>query len=426
MKFTAIALGAAALAPMVSANDIEARQAGNLICNTVAAAKNRRTTSTVYALGTTTTTIGPKTTVTSTVRTPVVSTVLKTQTKHQKTVTQTNTSTTQVAVTAKVTQTNTITAQARTISPAPKTSTVAAPSGFVPAASALANANSKRDAQKANKKAVICTTTVQDDKTVTVKKPLQTISVTVTLPGRQTSYTTQTKTITKPGADTTTIAITQTKTRTVTSLTTTKTTVTPTITLAASTVKYYAACANLNLLDYTLSTSTNATASTGSGASNSTSTSDGGDDDEDYSETTRRMRRSARLNAAHDAIKRAVFPKMKAASGTKVGINSVTGGSGLTVKNLDTVQSAYDCCAACQTTANCAGSAYYDAVGCSLYVATSCASGQSATAGSFTYDSSDVLGVGEGEIVSNGKCGAWSFGGEGSEDSGSDAGSDDE
>ncbi|PNS20220.1 hypothetical protein CAC42_5670 [Sphaceloma murrayae] len=431
MKVTSLALSAVALVPAVAAGELEVRAgkknnaAFTVSCTTVAAQSKYQTTTPVWP-GTTFSTRQDRATVKSTVFTPVTSTTTSTLIKRKKTQTNTVTNTVTVSKTNTVTVTATFTGKARTISPDPTTSTIATPSGFVPAASALASVNAKRDAQNGgNKKATICIKSFFAQKTQVIDLPKTTITNTVTKPGKTTNYITETQTVTKAGTETTVVTTTTTKTRNVAVTASTSTTVTPIVTLAPRTVKLYSACAEFNLLDYTLSSAT-------ATPDNSTDTGDDdssdGTDDGDYS-YSKRMRRSARLVAAHNAIKRSVFPKMKIARRAlnHVGINAVAAGSGITAVDKDDIDSAYDCCAACQETTNCVGSSY-SVDGCTVYTGTTCPASQASTAGTFTFDSADLLAEGDGEIVSNGKCGTWQFGGDSagsSDDTGNDDTSDD-
>ncbi|KAG8630109.1 hypothetical protein KVT40_001728 [Elsinoe batatas] len=405
MKVSTIAVGAAALVPAVAA---QKNPKTNFDCTTVASnVKTRIVTATQWAQGTTTKTKQPKTTETLTLREPVTSVTTVTNIVRKKTTTTTETASTQVKVNVTNTVTATITAKGVTISPDPVTSTVATPAGFTPAVSALSNANAKREAapqnKKNNKSATLCQANIAAKLTVSTTLPVITITKSITKPG-STIFSTTIKNVNRGGTQTVTVTTTATNTRTITSVTTTSTTIKPTVTLAAQVIKYYAACADFNLLDYTLSTIAPST------DSNSTTTDPS---DNDGSDERRRLRRSARLGA---------FPQLKIAKRATyhVGINAVSPATGLTASLDDNIDTAYDCCAKCQAADNCAGSSFGPVEGCTIYLGNTCSASQSQKVGTFTYDSEDLLEVGSGEIVSNGKCGAWASGGQQASDDGSD------
>ncbi|KAF4555728.1 Hypothetical protein D9617_2g056910 [Elsinoe fawcettii] len=404
MKVSALAVGAVALVPAVAAQ--KAKPSFDCI-TTASNVKTRIVTATNWA-DTTTKTIQPKTTVTQTVRTPVNIVQTVTAVIKKKTTTATAVVKTNVKETVTNTVTSTITAAAVTISPDPTTATVATPAGFTGAVSALATV-AKRDAAPqngGNKKATLCVANFAGTRTIKTTLPTTTITKSVTKPGK-TNTTTKTVTKVAPGVETITVTATQTKTQTITAATVVKTTIKPTVTLQAETVNFYAACADFNLLDYTLSTHAPSSSNGTDTTSPDDGTSDGGDDSSDDGDdaTTRRMRRSAKIGS---------FPTLKLTKRATyhVGINAVAAASGLTPTIKEDIDTAYDCCAVCQSTANCAGSAFGPVDGCVIYTGTTCPANQGQSAGSFTYDSQDPLEVGSGEIVSNGLCGTFAFGGE--------------
>jgi len=277
--------------------------------------------------------------------------------------------------TSTISSVRTITASPVTTTLAPSTTTFATPSGFVMAMSALPAASSgaenvarvhARDMTLEKRRNnglngfLPCThtdlqlMTATKTKTIVFGKP-------VTATGRPTTSTVKAK---KPM----TVVVTQntiavvTETDTISSFVTRKTTTTsistttstPVRTVTPSPVAAYPACGAANLLDYTLGRANNAT-------------------DTPY---------------------------------TQVGISSFSINHGDSVKTVSGVNSAYDCCVACQTTAECAFSAFSASKVCSIFIAQTCSSQNSDTA---SFYGSKSVAPGAGFTISNGKCGRWSF-----------------
>lgn len=69
-----------------------------------------------------------------------------------------------------------------------------------------------------------------------------------------------------------------------------------------------------------------------------------------------------------------------------------------------------DCCAACQTTANCVGFAQYPTGPCYLFATPGQCDG-SAVPGGDNFQTSSAVGAGQGYVVGNGNCGQFSDGG---------------
>jgi len=273
----------------------------------------------------------------------------------------------------------TVTASPHITTLAPTTTIVAAPSGYVFASAALvANVKRSSDAERRHARDMAlekrnkdfglpCTHTVYQPVTATETKYRFFGNPVTSTAKASTSTFHAKKTVTVPVTKKTIEVVTQTKTitnfqthhTTVTSFSTTITT--PVHTVTPVPVATYAACAAENLLDYGLWKPSNAT-------TNGTST-----------------------------------------TYTPVGISSFSSNGADSIKTVASAKSAYDCCVACQTTAECAFSAFSASKVCSIFVAKTCQNQQDTA--SFFGSKASPLAAGAGFTVSNGKCGRWSFGG---------------